>query len=177
MPNWVEGSLKLRGKYDDIMRFFEDGINVYHHKWGFEKDETIETVLDKSVWLQMDKSVISGPDGLRGCEICFSADEPFIYIEGTNRAFLDGDQYIYIYERKDSDAVAFMKIRQAWDFRDEDWVKITKKYNCDVRLWGSECGMCFERIVDISRDGTINKSLTKKYDDWEWEAIFPWMGG
>lgn len=120
MPNWVEGSLKLRGKYDDIMRFFEDGINVYQHKWDFEKDETIETVLDKSVWLWMDESVISGPDGLRGCEICLSSDEPFVYIEGTNRAFLDGDQYIYIYERKDTDTVASMQIRQAWDFRDED---------------------------------------------------------
>lgn len=183
MPNWVEGSLKLRGKYDDIMRFFEDGINVYQHKWDFEKNESIESILDKSVWLRMDESVISGrqhpsfPDGLRECEIYLSSDEPYVYVEGTNRAFLDGDQYIYVSERKDSDTVAPMRIRQAWDFRDENWVEIAKKYNCDVRLWGSECGMCFERIVDISRDGTINMSVTNKYSDWEWEAVFPWMGG
>lgn len=26
MPNWIEGTLKLRGKYDDLRKFFDDGI-------------------------------------------------------------------------------------------------------------------------------------------------------
>lgn len=36
MPNWCEGSLRIRGKYEDVIRFFKEGINAYtrDHKTG-----------------------------------------------------------------------------------------------------------------------------------------------
>lgn len=28
MPNWIEGTMKLRGKRSDIKRFFEEGVTT-----------------------------------------------------------------------------------------------------------------------------------------------------
>lgn len=172
MPNWCSGSLKLRGSYENIKRFFFEGLNQYEDIFDEEQQKWVDTPIPKEKWFEAEEY---GEPGAR--ELGIELTNGWTYVEGTKRAFIDGDQYVYVHERKDLDTVASMRIMQAWDFRDEGWVEIAKKYNCDMRLWGSECGMCFERIIDISRDGTIIKSVTNKYSDWEWEAVFPWMGG
>ena len=32
MPNWIEGSLKVRGNYENVKRFFLDGTNDYTYQ-------------------------------------------------------------------------------------------------------------------------------------------------
>lgn len=43
MPNWIQGSLKVRGTYDNVKNFFIKGLNAYR---GSEMLDTKDWVLD-----------------------------------------------------------------------------------------------------------------------------------
>ena len=66
MPNWIEGTLKLRGKRENIRRFFNEGLDGK----GKITDRSTESCLDFS---------------FGNCH----------YIKDTNRAFIvDGNAYL-----------------------------------------------------------------------------------
>ena len=159
MPNWIEGTIKLRGKSEDLRRFFIEG-------------------LDQSVWFEKDVRPMTDfvrcdfSDGWSDVSI---TNEP--HIRGTRRAFL-GDTIVYW--EKDYETIA-MPIKQAWAFFGNEndiavWTNISKKFNLDIRLYGFECGMEFcEEIEIIKGEVTINNEI--KYDDWVWECPMPILGG
>lgn len=45
MPNWIEGTMKLRGKQEDIKRFFREGLD--QSDWPDPKDR-VDQVIDRS---------------------------------------------------------------------------------------------------------------------------------
>ena len=69
-----------------------------------------------------------------------------------------------------------MKVRQAWDFPEEEWTEISKKYDVDLRLYGIERGMQFCQELEIIK-GEVKLSKEKKYKNWDWECPFPYLGG
>jgi len=175
MPNWCEGSLKLRGKRDDILRFFREGVNAYHY--NFEGEERKNTVIDtpKEDWMTIETN-----DDL---DILYllNPGSSWIYVEDTKRAFLSDNDYVDIYkpENPDSPCVAVCKVEQAWGFRVEDWEKISEKYNLDIRLFGVEQGMGFWEEITIT-NGKVLIDKLHHYDNhmgFVWECPLPWLGG
>ena len=169
MPNWCEGSLKLRGKSDNILRFINEGLNVYDNN---------DTLIDKKEWLE----VID--DGNR-YEIYFNKDT--IYVEGTKRAFINNryssnNHYTddIIIHKDYENEVCCLAMSQAWGFREENWVEIAKKYDLDIRLYGIEQGNGFVEdwiITDHGETVVDNSPEYGDYKDFIWNCPIPWLGG
>lgn len=159
MPNWIKGTLKLRGDRKNIKKFFTEGLEASH--WiGEEKLE--DQVTDESDEHNM--------------YFCFK-DEP--HIIGERRAFIT-DDYVCMDMDNETEGFACVDIKQAWCFTTEgkadEWKAISDKYDLDVKLYGVECGMEFTQEIIILRGKRpiINE---KQYADWDWECPFPKMGG
>ena len=152
MPNWCEGTMKVRGNHKDIVRFFKEGIEPF-------KDDFYESDVRIS-------------EGKGWCEISIIG-EP--YIKETRRAFAgSGEMYLDTYD--ESEQVVFCEIRQAWHFDPDAYAVLSKEYGVDFRLHGFECGMQFEQIIEVV-DGLVTIDRVNTYDDWDWECPMPGLGG
>ena len=174
MPNWCEGSLKLKGKYDDILRFWEEGVNAYSYSVD-RNNERGTDLIPKEEWYEIEEyeeSTIIANHIPPSC---------WIYIEGTKRAFVD-DSFCSYTILKDSSGKAIMAIpfRQAWTIRQQDWMDIAKKYHLEIKIYAIESGAGFYCSFHVLSDGAIlenNFCQTEKYEDFVWNCPFPWMGG
>lgn len=157
MPNWIEGTLKLRGKHDNIHRFIKEAI-MPSRMFGVIVEK--EYVIDRSDDEDIDVTIKNEP-----------------YIAGTRRMFIqDCDVRMWgVF------GVAVFDIKQAWSFSStqedlETLQKIAHTYDVDVRLYGIERGMEFTQEVIVTAKG-VEKNEVKVYEDWDWECPFPNMGG
>jgi len=153
MPNWIQGSLKVRGNYDNVVSFFKDGVDF------IGKNYFKECLLTK----KQPNYIFSFTD--------------LVYINDTWRAFIEEDQTLYIeYKNTAKPITVCVNIRQAWVFRAEEFRQISKKYNIDIRLYGFEMGNQFCQEIEIIKgETTILKKIT--YNDYEWECPMPTLGG
>jgi len=171
MPNWIEGTLKIRGNLSDIKRFFDEGLDASSY-FG----EAHQSDIDK-------QRVFTGNIEEGWIEYTFS-DEP--HVKGTRRMFIT-DDYVFADTEDDDLLVCCVDIKQAWSFISNDTdeqklIEIADEYNVDLRLFGIECGMqfCEEIIVCHGDNGDKGKIVLNKeiqYKDWMWECPFPRMGG
>lgn len=169
MPNWCEGTLKVRGTAENIIRFIENGLNVYTGHIDQETNKYITDLVPKEKWLS--ENVFADFYDEHSYE--FNQD---CYVEETKRAFIKADSRIHVFCLDNRVNTIIFDFQQAWDINIEDWVKLSKKYNLDFRLYGIESGAEFCREVEIiSGEVTIDKDI--EYDDWDWECPFPRMGG
>jgi len=160
MPNWIEGTLKLRGNQEDIKRFIAEGL------------EPCCDIFDKPLYKYEDAVTNEGDED--DCYYRFSEE---MYVKDSRRAFiLPG--YVEVVTNP---GIAVFNIKQAWDFVDPDgtvnrWAALSTKYNVDVRLFGIEMGaqFCKEIIIIQGKETKINQT---EYVDWDWECPFPGMGG
>lgn len=161
MPNWIEGTMKLRGKREDIKRFLDNEIEA--SSWYGEQN-----ALEEQVKCNSDDSYL---------DYRFK-NEP--HIKGTRRAFITDD---YLYMGKDEGTVS-VNIKQAWSFsvtKDDRelnlWKENAHKYNIDIKLFGIESGMefCQEVIALKDSDRVIHNVI--QYEDWMWDCPFPNVGG
>lgn len=162
MPNWIEGTLKLRGKRKDIERFFDNGIEPANLLNPEDRKDCVKKILESY-----------------GVEYYFKNGP---HIAGTRRAFIE-DGELYIEHEYDEDIIVCIDIRQAWAFvagKNSDdldnWKRISEEYNLDLRLYGIECGMefCQEIIIIRGRKTVVN---VWQYENWDWECPFPRKGG
>lgn len=159
MPNWIEGTLKLRGKRDNIRKFFNEGLEP-SSCFGEERPLS-EFITDDSSDDYLDYSFKNEP-----------------HIKGTRRAFITGN-YAELYKEYGTVCV---DIKQAWSFDSnekdlEAWKEIAKKYSIDLKLFGIECGMEFcQELIILHKEDKIIENVTR-YENWEWDCPFPRMGG
>ena len=159
MPNWIEGTLKLRGKREDIRRFLKNEIVA--STWYGETPDVSEQVIDDS-----------GDDYL---DFTFK-DEP--WIKDTRRAFITSKYFLMTEDY----GVAVFDIKQAWSFHATDkdlerWKEISQKYKVDLKLYGIECGVGFCHEIIITDEGNRVIENEIQYEDWDWDCPFPNMGG
>lgn len=167
MPNWIEGTMKLRGKMADIKRFFDEQVEP-SADFDLARKKKSEVVIDNSY---------------EGYLYYRFSDEP--YISDTRRMFITDDHA----EMQSAEGVCVFNVKQAWSFNarpddsDLDALKIiADKYNVDIRLYGIECGMSFvHEVIVCHRDKNGNRPHVVdnviQYEDWDWECPFPNMGG
>lgn len=176
MPNWMEGSLKLRGNSENILRFFKEGLTSYVGHWT-ENNEYENIPVEKEKWLEI---IDNGND----TEVYLNpVDSAWIHVDNTKRAFIDG-RYSIIFNNVPKNAIAVTDIRQAWDFRTDEWVEIANRFQVDIMLYGIESGIGFMHEVFIGYNGDLKREIIKNktisfsdYEAFKWNCPFPWMGG
>ena len=168
MPNWAEGSLKIRGLIKNIKRFLDDGIqkkvlNIF----GKEMDEDIVTFTDWS-----DECGIEYEYHFLGAS----------HIKHTARAFVDPEivkygEYAYLNGKstEDIDTIA-LPFKQAWKAEAKSFEEISKEYGIDIAIHTFEKGAEFEQDIFI-KDGEIVKDEIIEYDNYQFGSALPMLGG
>ena len=151
MPNWCEGSLKIRGEKENIIKFFKEGLDVTG------TDKRAGRKIQEFVGFDEDCVVIEG----------------IVYINDTKGAFIEPSEF---YLSEDGLQLGTLTVKQAWDIDPEDFLSIAKKYSIDIRIQAFERGMKFARDVEIV-GGKITKDETIEYDNYIWDCPMPNMGG
>lgn len=148
MPNWAEGSLKLRGRSENIASALKEML-------------LNDTSTLKEAW--------------DGTLLRFDSTAPYFYINGTRRAFIDKKQ-IEVWFEEEFCIVELDNFKQAWSAIPENYQEISSKYDVDIKIFTFECGMEFTQEIEISK-GEIIKDICYEYDNYQWEVPFSNLGG
>lgn len=149
MPNWCEGTLKVRGTLENVRRFMEEGIDYgpNRHVNVIEDDDEL--------------SFSTSGTGER-------------WIIGTNRHFImcDEDDYMYFYEGH----TLFLHLKAAWNVSAEDLQTVCQEYGVDMKVEAFERGMQFGQLVEVI-NGEIRRNEVIEYNYYEWDCPCPTVGG
>ena len=149
MPNWAEGSLKLRGKKENIAQAL---------KYMFCTANNVKIEEDLEIgWFEL------------------TTTAPYFYINGTRRAFISQKQ-IEVWLEEEFCTVELDNFKQAWSAIPENYQEISSKFDVDIKIFTFECGMEFTQEIEISK-GEIIKNVCYEYDDYQWEVPFSNLGG
>ena len=148
MPNWAEGSLKLRGRSENIASALK------------------QMLLNDTVALE---------DEWDGTLLKFNNTAPYFYINETRRAFIDQEQ-IEVWLEEEFCIVELDNFKQAWGAIPENYQEISSKFDVDIKIFTFECGMEFTQEIEISK-GEIIKNVCYEYDNYQWEVPFSNLGG
>lgn len=106
IANWAEGTLKIRGRKENI----ESAL-----RYMFQNYE--ETINDEFDYI-----------------INFTSNEHYLYIYGTERAFIN-DNNIEVNLYDDFLTIEIDKFKQAWKVSSNDYKEISSKFNVDIRIF------------------------------------------
>lgn len=149
MPNWAEGSLKLRGKKENIAQAL---------KYMFCTADNVEIEEDLEIgWLKL------------------TTTAPYFYINGTRRAFIKNDKLEFWLD-DDYLVIEINDFNQAWAAIPDNYKEISSKFDVDIKIFTFECGMEFTQEIEISK-GEITKDICYEYDEYQWEVPFSNLGG
>lgn len=159
MPNWCSGWMKIRGKKQDILDFFKNEVAIFTYENTFNRT-TSEAVFEENY----DEYTIK----ILKNQECYLRNSRRFFFEDKKITFEDYHlKLCYIN----------LEIKQAWVIDiNELLISHSKKYNLDFNIYASERGMEFEQYNTIV-DGKVIRDDTIKYDDFEFEAINPSLGG
>lgn len=151
MPNWCEGTLKVRGIKENIKRFILEGL----HPVGFLGEKHEKLSLDEYGDIYSNKTC---------------------WIENTTRGFVEGIE-VYFSELEDDEIfVAIFDSKFAWGIDAKELLKTCIKYNVDMKIHGFERGMEFNQVIEIV-DGKIIQDEEIHFKDYMWDCICPKIGG
>lgn len=148
MPNWAEGSLKLRGRSENIASALK------------------EMLLSDTVTLEYEYD---------GSLLIFNNTASYFYINGTRRAFIDQKQ-IEFWLEEEFCIFELDNFKQAWSAIPKNYQEISSKFDVDIKIFTFECGNEFTQEIEISK-GEIIKNVCYEYDDYQWEVPFSNLGG
>lgn len=111
MPNWAKGSLKLRGRSENISSALK------------------EMLLSDTVTLE---------EKYDGTLLEFNNTAPYFYINGTRRAFIDQEQ-IEVWLEEEFCIVELDNFKQAWSVIPENYQEISSKFDVDIKIFTFEC--------------------------------------
>lgn len=161
MPNWCSGFIKIRGRKQDILDFFKNEVAIFTYEKTFNRT-TSEAVFEN--------------DEYKFAYSLKKAKNQEWYLRNSYRFFFE-DKEIYFEDDEQEIFYLNLEIKQAWCIDvNELLISHSKKYNIDFNIYASECGMEFEQYVTIV-DGKVIRDDTIEYDDFEFEAINPSLGG
>ena len=152
MPNWCEGTLKVRGRVKDLKRFCLEGL------------QPVTYMGENKPLLQLDKYG----------DLYYKGE---CWIEFSFRGFAVNPEVFFQDFDSDEDVeVICLDTKFAWYIEAERLVKTCQKYNVDMRIYAFERGMEFNQEVEII-NGVITKDVEIRFDDYRWDCINPELGG
>lgn len=150
MPNWIEGTMKLRGKAEDLIRFVDNGFDGNVNKE--DGSDYASYYIDENVYVNDSRRAFTDHD---------------FYLDISKKS--EKNQVVTIPIKQ---AWSFTPYEGA----EQRWIDLAKKYNFDIRLQGFECGLQFYQDVEIV-NGVLARNDEKQYADWDWECPMPRLGG
>lgn len=179
MPNWCAGTFRIRGTMDNIKNFIKDEFEVCSYNTVNNVYEA--RAIDK-MYYRIDWDTINPSTDWVSVKI---NDDEWIHLKSPYRVFIEWNEdynigrhtfFITSFEQEDNKYLVIFPIKQAWDFRAEEWAELSKKYNLDFHLFGWEAGMMFDREIEILNGNTVkNKSIS--FSEWYWNTANPFLGG
>lgn len=164
MPNWAEGTLKIRGTRSDIKSFLSGALEPGHSLGALlgeffngKKAKPGNVEVKEDEW-----------------EYSMKCDEG-IYIKGCNRASV-GTEVEWWFQDKHQEVLVFDNFRAAWGVDAKPLAELSRKYNVDIKVYVFEQGMEFNQEIEIHK-GEIIKNNQITFDDYQWECIYPNLGG
>lgn len=164
MPNWLEGVVKFRGKYNDLKNFLEK--ELIEVDMDFTQNPPVSIISN-----QVTTDEYGDIQGISNSNTWFKT---------FRRAYIDEMWSCSIYEddgNSDSDKIFCANVKSAWDLTIDEVLEVANLYHIDVKGHMFESGMCFERDFEVDRNGNIIKNLDIKHDDYDWDSINPLIGG
>ena len=159
MPNWCSGWMKIRGKKQDILDFFKNEVAIctYDKTYSLTTSEAIFENDEYEYILKQEKN-------------------QKLYLRNSRRFFFL-DKEITFYNNEPEICYLNLEIQQAWYIDVKELLTShSKKYNIDFNIYASERGMEFEQYITIV-DGKVIRYDEIEYDDFQFEAINPSLGG
>ena len=147
MPNWCEGTLKVRGKNSDLIRFL---IGACCFTMSKEKHTVLFDIN------------VEDFQHIKGTKRGFVTPGQLFYCS------FEGDD--------DIDQIINFRYAQAWDILAGDLKKLSAAYNIDFKIFACESGCQFSRDIEVIQ-GRILKNEVIKYEDYFWECPNPDYGG
>lgn len=175
MPNWAEGTIKVRGTKNQIIDYLK---NIFEGSDFWGNDMKIEIMSDdNSIMLrgldELTNPKTAGPIIPKNPQFCA------FYFKCANRAFTESKNNIldfdFFGDAEDIEIIE-MPFKQAWAVEADEFIKLSKKYCVDLKIFVFESGMEFTQEVEIIK-GKVTKNETKKYDDYQWDVPFSRLGG
>ena len=155
MPNWCEGTLKIRGTFEQLRNFVLNGL---------------EPVTDRGQKRQMEITD-DEPQYLfikNGCES--------LYIKGSRRHFCE-PKYIEIDADNEGKVIVLLTpMKAAWEISSQNLLNASKEFNVDMKIQGFEKGMEFSQLIEIV-GGEIIQDKKIEYENWDWDCPCPALGG
>lgn len=155
MANMIAGTLKLRGTRENIEKFMSNGLGVTAI---YEGNKSLSDFL------------INDSDEYA---LEYFVRDDSIWIKGVAAYISEGQYYTYTHSES---SILCLNIEEKWSFHSDKWLEIANKYNLDIRLYGIERGMEFCQEVIIV-GGKVEQDRQWKFNNWNWECPFPYMGG
>lgn len=150
MPNWCEGTLKVRGTKENLKKFVLEGLQPVTWLGDFKEQ------------LEIGKyGRITIPEQT--------------YIKNTRRGFVSEETTIYLDELEEKDVI-LLNTRFAWGINAEELLETAKEFSVDMKIYAFEMGQEFNQDIEIV-DGKIIKNDEITFDDYDWECICPRIGG
>lgn len=165
MPNWCEGTLRIRGKMCDLKRFVVEAICSTSFEWGEGGPHTNTAPLE-----------IEEHSSESNCGFSVTEKVREAWIKGTHRHFIQED-YIEAYaDSWGSVEVLCVRIQAAWGMDAKQLQALCKEYSLDMRVYGFEQAMEFNQDIEII-DGEIIKDEEITFGDYRWDCVCPDIGG
>lgn len=162
MPNWCEGYLKIRGKKEDIVNFIENEIRL---------------IKLNSIISEPEYNEIKMIDDLGECSFNYKKSfSKYLHLKNSRRFFVESEE-ISFYYFEDEVCYLTLEVKQAWGIDVQELlVEHSKNYHIDFNIYASESGMEFEQYITVI-NGELVKNEEKEYNDFQFEAINPSLGG
>lgn len=138
MPNWCEGTLKLRGKCENVLEALKSELSggvIETNKWGDIKFTNIHNKRIGRRTLKVKQDVL---------------------------------EWHVSDKREDEEHTVCLEVESAWAFVLDELERISRTYDIDVRAHGYESGIEFEQIVTCLRGEEIVEEVLRYEDfKWE----------
>jgi len=174
MPNWAEGTLKLRGNKHDLTCFLEEALKAAETIGDSAKIANGEKVKLRPIKMKYGRSMYT----------FIAPNDLGFYVAGTRRAFIN-DKILEIFwddrntkDEEDEQVIYLPSFRQAWIVEASDLARLSRYFCIDIKIYAFEKGGCFNQDIEIHK-GEIIKDETIKFDvdDYDWDCICPGLGG
>lgn len=167
MPNWAEGTLKIRGQEENILCFLKDGLLDIGH-------DEIATDENGVTYLTTAHEKIDYLETTFGLDI---VSKDGFYIKGTRRGFIDQSTIEFYPEENKIEQLEITTLRQAWAAEAKTYAEISRKYGIDIKIFTFEQGMQFTQEIEVIR-GNVTKDICRQdYKDYFWDVPYSTIGG
>jgi hypothetical protein len=166
MPNWCEGTLRIRGKVKDIIQMFFDNLEIVTYTGENAR---------KSTPIKDDVSVYWNCEARSYFEF-YGLKEGVVYFKDSKRLMVNEGEFEYRKDELDEVRSCAMDVQQAWRLDVKYLAELSGKYNLEMKITGFELGQEMVQRIYV-KNGEVLENEEIEYEDWYFDCICPRLGG